>query len=91
MEDIYDMSKLLSYEKEELASLLDRWIFETDYGVKDLLRKELKEWDMFIHIDKLWRQYFESSEHRVLRARARMRKFNVSIYPWVLEEVEWES
>jgi hypothetical protein len=91
MEDIYDISKLLDYEKEDLANLLDRWVSEADYKVKDSLRDKLKEWDIFIHIDRLWRYYFESSTHRVLRAKSRMKKFNVSIYPWVLEEVEWES
>ena len=91
MEEVNDISKLLDYEKEELTDLLDKWASETDYQIKDLLRDELKEWDMFIHIDKLWRYHFESSTHRVSRAMSRMKKFNVSIYPWVLEEVKWES
>lgn len=88
--DITNLNKLLPEERQEISDLLKQFEYFRsidDYNESDKLRRELQEWDTALHITKIWLPQFESSKHREERAFNRMRKYNISVYPWSLEDL----
>ncbi len=89
--DITNLDILLPQERKEISDLLtefEHYRSIGDYAKSDKARALLQEWDNALHITKIWLPHFESSEHRQERAFNRMKQYNISVYPWSLEDLK---
>lgn len=84
-----DLDKLLPEEVDELSNLRDAWRSARaaeDWDLADRLRAQLYLWDSWLGVDGIWYPVFEHPLNRQRRAFKRMRKYQVDVYPWSLEE-----
>ena len=80
-----DLDKLLEEEREELRNTFLKWQqarANKDWEEADKYREVFSGWDSTLGTDGIWFPVFETSTHREQRARARMEKYGVSIYPY---------
>lgn len=87
---IYNLDTLLPEEKSELLLLYNLWEsckHNKDWNQADKLRQQLNLWDTNIVNDKLWHPAFEHNLNRQRRAFKRMKRYNVSVNPWTLNDL----
>lgn len=84
-----NLNVLLPEEQKELSKLFARWRqahAKKEYALADKCRAEYAEWDSTLGTDGGWFPIFETMEHTKKRAFARMKKYNIDIYPWSRED-----